>query len=204
MFEELKRVEKVSSFTLENLENYMNHLGTNQLETGRLILRRLTMHDAEAVYTNWASDDNVTKFLTWPTHQSVEISRSYMEFCVKGYENPSFYQWGLELKGTHELIGNISVVNVIDEIESLELGWAIGRKYWGNGYTAEAALAIINYLFDKVGANRICAGHDVNNPNSGRVMQKAGMKFEGVLRQSGRNNQGIVDMAHYSILRSDR
>lgn len=182
----------------------MKHLGTMQLGTDRLVLRRFTEHDAESVFNNWASDDEVTKYLTWPTHRSIDVSRGYMDYCVKGYADPSFYQWGIELKDTKELIGNISVVNVIDEIDSVELGWVIGRKYWGNGYTAEAAMKIIEFLFDQVGANCICAGHDVNNPNSGCVMKKAGMKFEGILRQSGRNNQGIVDMAHYSIIKAER
>ena len=77
---------------------------------------------------------------------------------------------------------------------------------WGLGFSSflEFFGSLIEFLFDQVGANCICAGHDVNNPNSGRVMQKAGMKFEGILRQSGRNNQGIVDMVHYSIIKSER
>lgn len=190
--------------TCVSYENNVNHIGTMQLETDRLILRRFTIDDAESVFNNWTSDEEVTKYLTWPTHKNVDVSREYMEYCVKGYADSSFYQWAIELKDTHELIGNISVVKVIDKIDSLELGWVIGRKYWGNGYTAEAALKVIEFLFDKVGANCIYAEHDVNNPNSGRVMQKAGMKFEGVLRQGGLNNQGIVDVAHYSIIKSER
>ena len=183
----------------------MNHLGTVELETERLILRRFTLNDAESVFENWASDDEVTRYLTWPTHRNTDASRTYMEFCVKGYDDLSFYQWGIELKETRELIGNISVVKIFDETDSLELGWVIGREYWGNGYTAEAASKLVDFLFEKVGANRICAEHDVNNPNSGRVMQKAGMKFEGILRQSARNNRGIiVDMAFYSVLKSER
>ena len=69
---------------------------------------------------------------------------------------------------------------------------------------AEAAYKVINFLFDNVGANCIYACHDVNNPNSGRVMQKVGMRYEGILRQRGHNNQGVVDMVHYSILKSER
>ena len=68
---------------------------------------------------------------------------------------------------------------------------------------AEALTAVVGYLMGQVGMNQVSARHDVSNPNSGRVMQKAGMKFEGVLRQSARNNQGIVDMAHYSILKRE-
>ena len=70
----------------------MNHLGTIQLETDRLVLRRFTLDDAESVFNNWASDDEVTKYLTWSTHKSIDVSRGYMDYCVKGYDNSSFYQ----------------------------------------------------------------------------------------------------------------
>lgn len=181
----------------------MEHKGAICLETDRLILRPFKIEDAEEVFNNWASDDEVTKYLTWPTHSSVEMSRSYMEFCINGYNEKNVYQWGMELKNSHELIGNISVVKIIDEIDSVELGWVIGRKWWGNGYTAEAAERLLEFFFTEVSVNRICAGHDIDNHNSGRVMQKIGMKYEGTLRQSGKNNQGIVDMANYSVLRDE-
>lgn len=182
----------------------MKHLGTIQLETARLTLRRFTADDAVPLFDNWASDDEVTRYLTWPTHKSVDASREYVDRCVEGYSDLSVYQWGIELKDTRELIGNISVVRVLDDIECLELGWVLGRRYWGNGYVAEAARSVMDFLFAEVGANCICAGHDVSNPNSGRVMQKIGMHYDGTLRQSARNNQGIVDMAYYSILASER
>ena len=172
----------------------MEHKGTIRLETDRLILRQFKIEDAENVFNNWASDDEVTKYLTWPTHSSVEMSRGYMEFCINGYNEKNVYQWGMEMKNSHELIGNISVVKIIDEIDSVELGWVIGRK---------AAERLLEFFFTEVSVNRICAGHDIDNPNSGRVMQKIGMKYEGTLRQSGKNNQGIVDMANYSVLRKE-
>ena len=181
----------------------MEHKGAICLETDRLILRPFKIEDAEEVFNNWASDDEVTKYLTWSTHSSVEMSRSYMEFCINGYNEKNVYQWGMELKNSHELIGNISVVKIIDEIDSVELGWVIGRKWWGNGYTAEAAERLLEFFFTEVSVNRICAGHDIDNLNSGRVMQKIGMKYEGTLRQSGKNNQGIVDVANYSVLREE-
>ena len=68
----------------------------------------------------------------------------------------------------------------------------------------EALMAVADYLFDVVGIKRLMATHDVNNPKSGRVMQKAGMKYEGTLRQAGYNMQGISDASVYSIIRSDR
>lgn len=177
----------------------MDHIGTIELQTDRLILRRLTLEDAEEMYRNWASDDEVTKYLTWRSHADVQETLAYLQHCVQGYQDLSFYQWGIELKDTHALIGNISVVRVEEEAERLELGWVIGRSFWGNGYTAEAGKEVLKVLFDRVEAKNIVARHDVNNPNSGRVMQKMGMKFGGISRQCATNNQGIVDCAYYSI-----
>ena len=182
----------------------MKHIGTKRYETERLILRKFTEDDAESVFNNWASDDEVTKYLTWPSHSSVEASRAYVNYCISKYEEISCYQWGIELKHTHELIGNISVVSHIDELECMELGWVIGKKYWGNGYMPEAATKVLEVLFDEVGANCVYAGHDTNNPKSGRVMEKIGMKYEGVLRQFGKNNQGIIDCARYSMIKAER
>lgn len=182
----------------------MNHIGTKTYETERLIIRPFVENDAKSVFENWASDDEVTKYLTWSSHQNVEASLGYVRYCIQQYFNPSYYQWGIELKSTHELIGNISVVSCIEELECMELGWVIGKKYWGNGYMPEAAKKVLDVLFDEVGANCVYAGHDVNNPKSGRVMQKIGMKYEGILRQFGKNNQGIVDCARYSMIKADR
>lgn len=89
----------------------MNHIGTISIETDRLILRQFTTADAEAMYRNWTSDNEVTRYLTWSTHKNVEMSLEYINFCIKGYENPAFYQWGIEIKNTQELIGNISVIS---------------------------------------------------------------------------------------------
>jgi len=177
----------------------MKHKGTVTLETERLKLRKFK----EAVYRNWASDAEVTKYLTWQAHQSVEASAEYVKFCMDSYQSPDAYQWGIVLKATGELFGNISVVQLHDEIDAVELGYVIGRDYRGNGYMPEAVKAVIAFLFEEVGANRIAAEHDVNNPNSGRVMQKAGMKYEGTLRQADRNNQGIVDCSVYSVLKQE-
>ena len=182
----------------------MKHFGTITLETERLILRRFTIEDAESMFNNWASDDEVTKFLTWPTHKSIEDSKWFINFCLDNYSNLSFYNWAIELKDVHELIGNISIVKVYEETSGMEFGWVLGKKYWRNGYASEAAKKVFDIMFDEVGANCIYALHDVNNPKSGRAMQKLGMKFEGIIRQCNKNNQGIVDCARYSILKTER
>ena len=182
----------------------MNHIGTKVIETQRLILRPFTLEDAQPMFDNWASDSEVTKYVTWPAHGSVDITEMVMKDWVEGYANPDRYNWAITLKEKdNDPIGNISAVPVDDHTESVEIGYCMGRAWWGGGIMAEALKAVIDFFMAEVGTNRVYARHDTANPNSGRVMKKAGMTFEGVIRQSGRNNQGIVDLAYYSILRSE-
>lgn len=152
------------------------------------------------MYKNWASDPEVTKFLTWPTHPSVEVSRKINASWVASYEKPDYYQWAIVPKELGEPIGSIAVVEPNEKAESMEVGYALSRKYWGQGIMTEAFTAVIRYLFEEVGILRVSSRHDPNNPASGKVMQKCGLKYEGTLRQSDWNNQGICDAAHYSIL----
>jgi RimJ/RimL family protein N-acetyltransferase len=182
----------------------MNKIGTETIETERLILRRFVPEDYQDMYDNWASDSEVTKFLTWPTHPNAEVTKTLIADWVAKYEDGGYFNWAMELKETGSVIGNISVVHLHENIDAAEIGYCMSRKYWGNGIMPEALKAVEDYLFDKAGMNRIAAAHDENNPKSGRVMDKAGMKQEGILRASGKNNQGICNMVYHSILRSER
>ena len=182
----------------------MNQTGTQTIETHRLILRKFRLEDAEDMFNNWASDPEVTRFLTWPCHAGAEISRMVLTDWIGHYEEGGFFNWAIEWKDTGEAIGNIAVVSVDADTESAEIGYCLGRMYWGRGIMPEALRAVMDYLFDTVGMNRITAYHDVNNPKSGRVMKKAGMQPEGILRQAKKNNQGICDVALYALLRGDR
>ena len=182
----------------------LNHKGTKTIETDRLILRQFTMEDAPAMFRNWANDDEVTKHLTWPTHSDVEVTKMVLSDWTSHYAKPDFYNWAIVLKENGgEPIGNISVVRINHNTECAAMGYCMSRAHWRKGVMPEALKAVVDFLFDEVGFNRIEAEHDVNNPASGRVMEKAALRYEGTLRQSGRNNQGIVDLVWRAILRSD-
>lgn len=182
----------------------MNKVGTQRIETQRLILRRFEIEDAEDMYNNWASDPEVTKYLTWPVHPNVDATRGLLTDWVSQYENGEYFNWVMELKETGGVIGSISVVKLNETVESADMGYCQSRAYWGKGLMPEALTAVMDYLFDVVGLNRIAACHDVNNPKSGRVMQKAGMRQEGILRAAGRNNIGICDEVWCAMIRADR
>lgn len=182
----------------------MNHCGTQKLETERLVLRRLTEADAEAVYRNWASDPEVTRFLTWPTHTDVEGTRKVIRSWLPLYEKKDYYHWTITLKENGDVpIGTIhGLVN--DDLESVQIGYCLGKSWWHQGIMSEAAQAVIDFFFDRVNANSICSYHDPNNPHSGMVMKHCGMKYEGTRRAADRNNTGICDASWYSILRTER
>lgn len=181
----------------------MNHKGTVKLETERLFLRRFVIEDAKAMFENWASEDEVTKFLTWPTHKDVETTKLLLTYFIENYENQDFYNWVIGLKSTGEIIGNISVVKIQEHIEEAVLGYCMGTRWWGQGIMPEAGKAVIKYLFEEVGFHRIAANHDKNNPKSGKVMQKIGMTYEGTLRSAGFCNQGVINDVWYSILKEE-
>ena len=181
----------------------MDHKGTVTLRTDRLILRRFVMDDAGAMYENWASEDAVTEYLTWPAHESVDVTRAVIADWIRGYERADFYQWAIELKELGQVIGSISVTAQNPAVAGCELGWCMGSAWWGRGIMPEAGRAVLRYLFDEVGFARAGATHAAGNPKSGRVMQKLGMRYEGALRQAGRCNQGVIDEVRYAILKDE-
>ena len=182
----------------------MIHLGTKELETERLILRRFELTDAEAVFRNWANDPDVTKYLTWPTHTDVGGTLSVLNEWVNRYNDDTFYQWAIVLKsnGT-EPIGSISIVKMDERIEMVHVGYCIGKKWWHQGITSEALCVLIRFFFEEVKVNRIEARFDPKNSNSGAVMKKCGMIFEGTIKQGDWNNQGICDYSMYGLVRED-
>ena len=182
----------------------MRHLGTKSMETPRLVLRPFVREDAQAMFDNWASDPAVTKFLSWPAYRSVEDAHSILNVWLENYEKPDFYQWAIVLKELNQPIGSISVVNSDDRVDMVEIGYCIGRNWWGRGIMPEALSAVMVYLFDEVGMQRIEAGHDPDNPASGAVLRKCGLQYEGTLRRRIRSNRGITDVAWYSILKEER
>ena len=152
----------------------MKHCGTKTLETERLILRRFREDDAEAMFRNWASDPEVTKFLTWPPHASVEITKGLLSEWVSRYEDGCYFNWVMELKETGKVIGEIDAYPEAGEPHADETAsqdtfspcWMLNLAYSGKGYAYEAAHAFFDYLFKEKGARRIYAyTEDYNKPS---------------------------------------
>lgn len=180
------------------------HRGTIPLESPRLLLRRFSPEDARSMYENWASDPEVTKYLTWQPHESVDASRSVIENWCEEYEKDNYYHWVIVLKATGEPIGSLIAICKDDRIAMAHIGYCIGKHWWHKGFMSEALQRVMDFLFDEVGMRRIESRHDPHNPHSGAVMRKCGMQYEGTLRQADWNNQGVCDCAYYGLLASER
>ena len=99
----------------------MKHLGSKKIHTERLTLRPFTMKDAEMMFSHWASDDEVTKYVPWDTHSSIETTKEILTEWTNNYKNPNFYQWCIEYYG--KAIGSISVIEINEDLKSCEIGY---------------------------------------------------------------------------------
>lgn len=181
----------------------LNHKGTVTIETDRLILRKFQVADSDNMFKNWASDREVSKYLSWHAHNSVADSQELLTNWVSAYSK-DVYNWAIELKEIKEVIGGISVVNLYEDSYNCEIGYCLSSKYWNTGITSEALKAVIDFLFEEVNFNRISALYNPKNVYSGRVMSKCNMKFEGTLREYKVNKAGeFYDLSVHSILKSE-
>jgi ribosomal-protein-alanine N-acetyltransferase len=154
------------------------------------------------MFHNWANDDEVTHYMRWPTHKNVEETKSVIQNWFNSYKENKCYHWGICLK-SGEMIGSVGVMITAEYDYKAEIGYCIGRKWWGLGYTSEAVIAVFNYMFTNTDIERIEAYHSVNNPASGRVMAKAGMHHEGHARHKYKNRDGFQDCEMYAIIRDE-
>ena len=105
----------------------LTHKGTQTIETQRLILRRAVREDAESMFRNWASDPEVTKYLTWPAHESVAVTQQVLDGWVSEYGRSDYYHWMIVLKETGEPIGSL-LASIVGLAQSAHIGYCIGKS----------------------------------------------------------------------------
>lgn len=144
----------------------------NTLYTNRLVLRPFRIGDAEAMYKNWTCDERVARYCRWHPHKSIAETEDYLKFCIDAE-----YCWAITLKDKNEPIGAIDLVG-INSVGVHEIGYVLMYEHWGQGLMTEAVKAVIEELFSN-GFDKIGACHNIDNPASGRVMEKSGMVYVG-------------------------
>jgi ribosomal-protein-alanine N-acetyltransferase len=173
-----------------------------RLQTPRLQLRPFTLDDAGDIQ-RFAGDYDVARMTTTIPHPYEDgMAEEWIGTHSGERERGDGLVWAIEPQAASGLAGAIGVT-VKPEREAAELGYWIAKPAWGQGYATEAARAVIACAFDDVGLHRVFARHFTDNPASGRVMQKAGMTYEGTLRHMFRRFGEWRDFAFYSILESE-
>lgn len=182
----------------------MNHLGTLELETARLRLRRFRPEDAGSCLENWAADERVFRFLSQTPMSRADVEK-WLAGAEEAYASPATYYWAIEKREAPGVIGEIFVDDFSERNGWCEIDYKLGPAFWGQGYAAEALAAVMACLFDQVGFHRVQAKCSVGNAASERVMEKAGMHREGVLREYFRrkDGSGYDGVVLYAVLKGE-
>jgi [ribosomal protein S5]-alanine N-acetyltransferase len=150
------------------------------IHTACLILRKPTSGDAEAIFSHYAQDPEVTRFLLWRPHASLHDTHMFLSACLKNWEGESDFTWAIERPGESGVIGMIGAQ--IDQ-HGANLGYVLMRPEWNKGYITEAVKALSDVLLTLDSVYRVWAVCDVENTASARVLEKSGMTCEGILRR---------------------
>lgn len=172
------------------------------LETPDLILRKPAMKDARDIF-RYASDPEVARYVLWEPHRSLGETRSFVRWLRSRIRAGYPSSWVVVLKQTGTVIGTIGFIWYSETNRSAEIGYSFSREYWNRGYATQALGAVVDASFTSLPLNRLEAQHDVCNPASGRVMEKCGLRQEGILRDRIIKKGEYVDAALYAVLRSE-
>lgn len=176
---------------------------TKTLETNRLILRKFKIEDAKNFYENVTTDPKVNLYLNWELHKNVDETKELLSKWIEFYQK-GMYNWVVELKDTHEIIGSICEEGKNLKHKTISIGYCYGSKYWNKGYATEALRKVIEYLLLEQDFYIVSANYRSSNPASGKVMQKVGMKYEATLRSRKVDRDGTRrDMICYSITKDE-
>jgi ribosomal-protein-alanine N-acetyltransferase len=182
-------------------KDVFSHLPT--LETDRLLLRMMGPGDVEDVFA-YASDPEVARFVTWDHHASLEDSARYVEYMMGRHERGEVSEWGMDLREDGRLIGTCGFLGWSPPHARAEVAFALSRRYWNRGLMTEAVGRVVAFGFDRMGLNRVEARCLVDNVAARRVLEKAGMRREGTLREFVFFKGGFHDLHMYSLLKGER
>ena len=153
----------------------MLHTGTQTIESGRLLLRRFILSDAEDMLRSWISQPQVQEEYGEPVYTDIGQVNELLGRWIAAYERPDFYRWAVIEKASGKCIGQIAFCRVYNDIAAAEIEYCIGSGFWGNGYAGEALSAVISHTFEHTGFVRLEAYHRAENVKSGRVLEKSSM-----------------------------
>jgi ribosomal-protein-alanine N-acetyltransferase len=174
-----------------------------EIHTARLVLRKICLSDAADMF-EYARQKKVTKYTIWDSHRSVNDTKAFIKSATARARKGLPVSWAMELKSSGRVIGTAGIEAYSRQHRTASIGYAMSPEHWNKGLMTEAVVAVISFAFKKLGANRVEAVCDVKNAASARVMEKAGMKFEGIQRSRIITARGrLSDVKSYAITGKD-
>ena len=149
---------------------------TPTLKTERILLRQPTVSDAEAVFNNWATDPDVTKYMRWSAHESIAVTLEWLTAEEADTASDKNYSWVFVHPENDEVFGSGGII-YNEEHGMFEIGYVIMKKYWNKGYTTEAARKMVDFAICDLQQKKLYGRHAKENPASGKVMEKAGFVY---------------------------
>ena len=182
----------------------MDHLETPlpRLVTPRLVLRRLTVEDADAMFA-FLRDPRLTEFVSWDHHASVERTVLYLMTVETAYRDGGLLEWAVTTRRGGRVVGTCGFTRFDPDHARAELGYTIGRRFSGRGYATEAAAEVVRFGFEELGLHRVEAQCAVGNAASARVLEKIGMTCEAVLAERASIRGRFCDVKMFARLRRD-
>ncbi len=184
----------------EKIYRVFSHLP--ELTTPRLTLRRMMVADTNDMY-EYASRQDVTKYLTWYPHPDREYTREYLQYLGKRYAAGMFYDWAVIYEPECKMVGTCGFTAFHCANDCAEVGYVLNPAYWGKGIATEALTRVLRFAFEELELNRVEARFMEDNQRSRRVMEKVGMRFEGVMREAMLIKGTYANVGVCSILRSE-
>lgn len=181
----------------------LTHVGTNTIETERLILRRFEFEDNESMRRNWISDEKIQSMYSEPVYSTAEEVKELLDKYIGSYERDDYYRWAIVEKASGECIGQIAYFLVDSKNHFAEIEYCIGAAFQRRGYATEAAKAVIAYGFDRINLHKVQICTKTINKPSKRVIEKCGLTYEGTLRDYFYMNGEYVGRLYFSVLRDE-
>lgn len=150
---------------------------TPKLETERLMLRQIKTDDVDAIFNCWMQDEDVSRYMYWKASKDIKETQEFIRYELGNIENDKWYRWIIVLKHTDEIIGTC-LIYYNDEENNWDISYNLGKTYWGKGYITEAMLRVMEYAINELTIKGCIAIHAIENPESGRVIEKLGFTYE--------------------------
>lgn len=181
----------------------LTHIGTNTIETERLILRRFEYSDNASMRKNWIADKNIQSLYREPVYTTELEVKELLDKYIGSYEKEDYYRWAVIDKLSGECIGQIAFYLVDSTNNFAEIEYCIGSDFQCKGLATEATKAIISYGFEKINLHKVQICTMTINSASKRVIEKCGFTYEGTLRDSFFIDDKYIGRLYYSILKDE-